>query len=198
MSAGPEPQRLARVIDAADAARQEFEAALHDGIQQELVAIVVRLQLAGGLIGSDPDAAAEALAELRADVNAALGRVRALSDRIYPSLLRARGLTETLRAERDVAVRAANVGRYPTEIEATVCFCCRDAIDEAGGPVAIELVDDGAALHFELRSTSGVLERSLDRIRDRVEARGGHVSIEEAGARVCGTIPLPQGSVSAR
>lgn len=198
MSTGADPLRLARVIDAADAARQQFEAALHDGIQQELVALAVRLQLVGGLVGSDPDAATQALTELRADVNAALGRVRSLADRIYPSLLRARGLADTLRAERDVTVRAANVGRYPSEVEATVYFCCREAIDEADGPVAIELEDDGSALRFELRPASGALERSLDPIRDRVEARGGEVSLEDAGTRVRGRIPLPQDSVSAR
>jgi hypothetical protein len=178
------------VIDAADAARAGFEAELHDGIQQELVAVAVRLQLAGGLVASDPQGAIELLAELRGDVNASLGRMRELSNRIYPSLLRARGLPDTLRAERSVTVRATDVARYPAEVEAAVYFCCRAAIEEADGRAMIELRDDGSALYFEARLAASPSERVLDLIRDRVEARGGDVTLEEGGARVGGRIPL--------
>ena len=148
-------------------------------------ALAVRLQLARALIGSDPDAASELLAELRADANAAHSRVRALSDRIFPSLLLARGLPDTLRAEgratgRSVTVDVVGVGRYPSEVEAAVYFCCREAVDAvpSDGQLAISVRDDKGALQFEIAGPPVAYE-VLARIRDRVEARGGELTVRK-------------------
>src|ERR1700733_4164229 len=87
----------ARLIKAADEERRTLERALHDGVQQDLIALSVRLQLARRLAATDRQAAFELLDEVAGDVREALERVRALAEAVYPSLLDARGLGEALR-----------------------------------------------------------------------------------------------------
>jgi signal transduction histidine kinase len=70
-----------------DRERRRIEEALHDGVQQDLAATVVALELARELLDSNPAAARDALEELAAQVEAALDRVRALAGTVYPSIL---------------------------------------------------------------------------------------------------------------
>lgn len=104
--------------------RRRFERALHDAVQQDLVALAVELQLLGARV-EDP-----AVEELRRAVHDALGRARALADEIYPSVLDAQGLRGTTR-------------RYPPELEAVVALCSRTAaaaaIREEPGRLVVEL-----------------------------------------------------------
>src|SRR5438105_14795670 len=88
----------ARVVAAGDAERRRIERALHDGVQQHLVALVVNLQLARQLVESDPAAAATLLEELGRDAREALEGVRELACEIYPPLLLDRGLADALHA----------------------------------------------------------------------------------------------------
>jgi signal transduction histidine kinase len=97
--------------------RRRFERALHDGVQQDLIALAVRLQLAAG-----SGEAGAALEELRRDVHRTIEATRALAAEIYPPTLDARGLTETLRGVAHVRIR--DVGRHPPELEAAVYFYC--------------------------------------------------------------------------
>ena len=91
-------------------------------MQQDLIAVSVRLQLARRLAASDLPAALALLDEIEDDVRGALDRVRALANEIYPSVLEARGLPDALRgaasAAQVAATSSAGVGRYPAEVEA--------------------------------------------------------------------------------
>src|SRR5215471_1824669 len=127
-----------------DRERRRIEAALHDGVQQDLAATVVALELARELLDSDPAAARNLLEELSAQVEGALERARALAETIYPSILPARGLTDALRS---LDIEAADLDRYPLEIEEAVYFSCRAL---RGRATEARVWGDGAALRLEL------------------------------------------------
>lgn len=86
-----------RMLVAADAERRRIERDLHEGVQQQLVALSVNLQLADGLMNTDPAAARILLGEIRREVKEALDDTRQLALRIYPPL-EAVGLATTLRS----------------------------------------------------------------------------------------------------
>ena len=179
----------ARLARSAVSARRAHERALHDGVQQELIAAAVRLQLARELVTSDPAAAIALLDELRTDVHEALNRVRAVADDIYPSSLDVRGLPDTLRHAVRVAgvtagVKADGVARYAQSIEAAVYFCCRSLLGE--GATAVALRDDGQRLRLEIEGVE-----ANDDARDVAEAVGGSL-VAEPG-RVIATFPRDRG-----
>jgi Histidine kinase len=122
--------------------RRAFERALHDGVQQHLVALAVNLQLAAELCDRDPGAVKAFLEELSRDVHAALDDVRALGQAIYPPVLTDHGVAEALRSA-GVRVEAECLGRYPAEAEAKAYFAC-------AGARSARLWDEGGSLHFEV------------------------------------------------
>jgi signal transduction histidine kinase len=130
--------------------RRALERELHDGPQQQLVALAVGLQLARQLVETDPAALPARLDELTRNVHDALDDLRALAARIYPALLLDAGLAEALRTL--APVEADELARYPADVEADVYFRCVEAVKGAAGPVSIHLWDDGRAPRFELRA----------------------------------------------
>jgi signal transduction histidine kinase len=201
----------ARVVSAADAERRRIERDLHDGAQQQLVALCANLRLARELSGSDPEQATALLEQLGNDVVAALEELRELAHGIYPPLLADRGLAEALsavvaRAPVPTRLEAVSIGRYAPQLEATVYFCCLEALQNAGkyaGEAAsatvrvseneagllFEVSDDGAGFDPD-RSAPGA---GLTNMTDRVGAIGGSLRIEASpghGARIAGAIPL--------
>jgi signal transduction histidine kinase len=201
----------ARVVAAADAERLRIERDLHDGAQQHLVALGVHLRLAQELFPTDPEATRTLLAQLRDDVHAAIEQLRALAHGIYPPLLLERGLEHALRAEAARAgirasVEAPGLGRYSPEIEATVYFCCLEALQnvtkhaaatnvaiavcEQEGGLLFAVVDDGAGFDEPQRPRGA----GLTNMSDRLGALGGRLSVKSergGGTSVSGTIPLP-------
>ena len=193
----------ARLLLNADAERRAIERVLHDGIQQELVAIAVKLQLARRLAHSEPTAAQSLLDEIEQEVRDALDGVRGVSDEIYPSVLAARGLAEAVRgaaAASEVAVRieANELARYPPELEGAIYFCCREALKVAalGARSVLRVWEADHALHFEMADGGGssdLAESDLTELRDRVEALGGSLTIApgpEAGTRLYAAVPV--------
>jgi signal transduction histidine kinase len=190
-----------RLAMANDAERRSLERALHDGVQQLLVALVANLEIAAGSIDADPVAAKQLLAETGRDAREALEETRRLAHRIYPPLLEAGGLGVALRS----AAAGANVpvridvtpgAAYPAEIAGAVYFCCLvllEAVD-AGTPVAIRVGDEAETLTFQIEAEGDVDVEQLP-IRDRVEALGGRLTIEGSGdqTRAVGSLPLPGG-----
>jgi signal transduction histidine kinase len=202
--------RAARLVAAADAERRTFERKLHDGVQQELVALVVNLQLARELCVTDPAAAGALLDQVGRDTRAALDGLRQLAAEIYPPLLDAGGLVVALRSAAADAGIVARVeaevisGRSP-ELAATVYFCCLEGLQNAARhagssaratvsvrceetSVVFEVTDDGDGF-ARGRPTEG----GLRRIADRVAALGGHLEIESEpghGTRIRGSLPL--------
>jgi signal transduction histidine kinase len=124
------------------AERRAFERALHDGVQQQLVALAVNLQLARDLCDNDADAVKPFLEELGHDVHTALDDARELANAIYPHVLADHGVVEALRAA-GVHVVAQSVGRQPPDVEASVYFAC------VGAP-SVRLWEEDGALRFQL------------------------------------------------
>ena len=193
----------ARLLLNADAERRAIERVLHDGIQQELVAIAVKLQLARRLAHSEPTAAQSLLDEIEQEVRDALDGVRAVSDEIYPSVLAARGLAEAVRgaaAASEVAVRieANELARYPPELEGAIYFCCREALKVAalGARSVLRVWEEDDALQLEVAgvaASADLPESDLTELRDRVEALGGSLTVApgpEAGTRLYAAIPV--------
>ena len=175
----------ARLADAHADDRRRFERALHDGVQQDLVALAVRLQLLGERIARGEPGADELLAEIRTDVHAALDRSRRLADEMYPSLLDAQGLSAALHG-LPARVQARGIGRHRRQLEAAVYFACRAALAEASAAsaVGIDLTESGGTLRLEL---AGV--EPTEPLRDVVGAAGGSLGPGPGGV-VVATFPI--------
>jgi signal transduction histidine kinase len=165
-----------------DRERRRIEQALHDGVQQDLAATVVTLELARGFLDSDPAAARSVLDELAGQVEGALDRVRALAATIYPSILPARGLTDALRS---LDVETADLDRYPLEIEEAVYFSCSALRSRA---TRARVWNDGAALRLEVLGVTAVEGDEVSHARERIAAVGGQLDL--SAGRVSATVPL--------
>src|SRR5207245_1347773 len=147
-----------RLVSAQDQERRRLERNLHDGAQQHLVALKVKLGLAEILAAKDPERARATLAELKTDADEALETLRDLARGIYPPLLADKGLVAALEAQArkatlPVEVIAEGIGRYPREIEAAVYFCVLEALQNvqkyAGATHAdVRLDEHQGALRF--------------------------------------------------
>jgi signal transduction histidine kinase len=188
-----------RLVEAASADRRALERALHDGVQQHLVALAVDLRRLAGLVEDQPAAAKELLDEMAANLREALVEATALAEEVYPALLEGRGLATSLRsaAERagitlviHVAIRAS----YPPEIIAAVYWSCVEALASAlpGSQATVSVQDADGALTFEVAIPGRHPNALLDRLRDRVEAMDGRLGVDEddLGSRVHAWLPL--------
>ncbi|HEX6443705.1 MAG TPA: histidine kinase [Streptosporangiales bacterium] len=198
-----------RIVTAADSSRRAIERDLHDGAQQHLVALSVKLGLARELVQQDAATASELLDQLRADVQETIQVLRELAHGIYPPLLRDHGLEQALASVARRAALPCEVcvdlpGRYPEEIEAAAYFCCLEAIQNAGkhagqgaeiavrvwsedGALRFEVADDGAGFAPDAASGHGFVNMT-----DRLGAIGGTLSVEShpgKGTRVTGRVP---------
>jgi signal transduction histidine kinase len=190
--------------------RQKIERDLHDGAQQRLVALRMKLGLAAStLAGRDP-LGAETLHSLEHEIDATIDEIRSLASGIYPPLLARAGLGDALRgaglaAALPTTVRAARIGRYSPDIETTVYFSCSEALQNAAKhaksatTVTISVWQD-RELHFEVRDDGGgfdvtttPLGKGLANLADRLAAVGGTIRLESApgqGTVLGGSIPL--------
>jgi signal transduction histidine kinase len=199
-----------RIARAADLERSRIERDLHDGAQQRLIGLRIKLSLVEELAARDPVAGANAVRELGSEVDLALEDLRSLAHGIYPSLLSDRGLVDALRtiaSELALPVHFGTRGvtRQPAEVETAVYFSCveamQNAIKHARGATALWLtLRQTDLLRFELRDDGagftppgGDFNGGLRNMRDRVEAVGGQLTIDAApghGTRIRGMIPL--------
>jgi signal transduction histidine kinase len=186
-----------RIVEAADNSRRRLERELHEGVQQHLLALMLKLRLAllrapheSEIAGLLDDALAEA-----AVANTAL---RELARGLYPIVLTERGLaaalqTMTARAGVPVHLRELPGRRFPAIVEATAYFSVADALAGAaadGVEVAVMVSDQGDRLLVELRGGAGLV---ADGIADRVAAVGGHFhfgALPGGGAVVRAEIPI--------
>ena len=199
-----------RLVAAQDEERRKLERNLHDGAQQQLVALAVQLQLARGLVGKDPDAERATLERLQAQTTDALEELRDLARGIYPPLLADRGLAAALegqarKAAVPVTVEALDTGRYAREVEATVYFCALEALNNVAkyaeatavtvrlerrdGTLAFRVSDDGKGFDPEATGHG----TGLQGIADRLDAVRGTLTIRSApgeGTVVEGAIPV--------
>ena len=184
----PRPPRAPAPIALADE-RRRLERDLHDGVQNELVALIIKLALAQE-DPKTPPTLAKTLAGLEARAQAALDSVRNIVRGIHPPLLADFGLERALRAQAArAAVDMRLIGSAPRGTEAAehaVYFACSEAIQNAGkyagraakvtlrlrheqGSLAVRIADDGRGFD-PARTPAGT---GLHNIRDRIEDLSG-------------------------
>ena len=186
-----------RLVAAQDAERRKLERNIHDGVQQQLVALTVQMRLAEQLAERDPQKTRQMLAGLQGQTNAALDDLRDLARGIYPPLLADKGLGAALTAQARKAavpttVEADGLGRYPQDVEAAVYFTCLEALNNTAkyaeaSRATITLAQRNGALEFSVSDDGRGFERTattegtgLQGIADRLDAIGGTLQIESA------------------
>ena len=198
-----------RLVAAQDAERRRFERDLHDGAQQDLVTLRMKIGQAERAADAHPELAA-LLAELREHTAATLEGIRRLSRGLYPPLLQSHGLVPALvaharRLPLPVEVRGDD-SRFPADVETAVYFCCVEALQNVlkhsgAGRAWIGVHDSGGELRFEVGDDGNGLPAGtpchgsgLQNMTDRLEALGGRLELRSGagGTCVCGTVPLDE------
>ncbi|HEY6566025.1 MAG TPA: histidine kinase, partial [Actinomycetota bacterium] len=199
-----------RIVTAQDERAKTLERNIHDGAQQQLVALAIKERLAGSLVDRDPAKAKQVIDDIQAETLDALENLRDLARGIYPPLLADKGLMAALEAQGrkaavPVEIRADALGRYPQAVESAVYFSCLEAMQnvakyanatrivielEAGEhSLQVSVIDDGVGF-----DTAAVPHGSgLQGMADRMDAINGSLEIRSApgsGTVVTGTVPL--------
>jgi signal transduction histidine kinase len=198
-----------RLVTAQDEERRRLERNIHDGAQQQLVALTVKARLAEQMIDRDPVKARELVAQIGAETTGTLEDLRDLARGIYPPLLADQGLAAALEAQARkaavrVAVEADGIGRFDRDVEAGVYFCVLEALNNVAkyagashvdvrlwqqdGDVVFEVRDDGVG--FDPAATG--YGTGLRGMADRLEALGGTLEVQSApraGTRILGRVP---------
>jgi signal transduction histidine kinase len=200
----------ARIATAGEDERRALERDLHDGAQQQLTALLVRLTLVGELVARDSPAQVE-LDRIATDLEYTLEELRRLAHGIYPAPLADAGLLRALdviarRSGGAISVTGEGIGRYSPALESAVYFCCLEAVQNAskhGGPgvaITILLRQTDAELRFEVRDDGPGFDLAaahdgvgLRNMHDRLDALHGLLEITSASGRgtlVTGTVPV--------
>jgi signal transduction histidine kinase len=198
------------LVAAQDEERRRIERNIHDGAQQQLVALAVKLNLAESLVGGDQDKERAVLVQLKAEAHDALENLRDLARGIYPPLLADKGLVAALssqarKAAFPVEVAANGLGRYSQEAEAAVYFCCLEALQNVAkyagasravirlsgdaGSVRFSVEDNGAGFNVEIAKHGS----GLTNMDDRISALGGTLDVRShpgEGTTIAGSIPV--------
>jgi signal transduction histidine kinase len=198
-----------RLVTAQDEARRRLERNIHDGAQQDLVALAIKLRLAGMTVES-LEQAKQAFGELQTDAGEALENLRDLAHGIYPPVLADLGLAAALNAQAarsavPVTVEAGGIGRFGQETEAAVYFCCLEALQNIAkyahatraricvrardGTLSFTVSDDGAGYDAR-RTPMGLGQRNM---ADRLAALGGQLEVRSApgqGTTVTAHLPV--------
>jgi signal transduction histidine kinase len=197
----------ARIVTAADDERKRIERDIHDGAQQRLVALGLRLRSAQRTLGATSDPQLQALLETTiAELQVAVDELRELARGVHPAILTEEGLCAALEA---LALRSpfpislhAEDERLPEHVEATAYFVACEALANVGkhsnastvtveahrrnGVLTLEVDDDG------IGGASAQNGSGLRGLADRVEALGGRLVIDSpdgGGTRIVAEIP---------
>jgi signal transduction histidine kinase len=198
-----------RLVTAQDETRRRLERNIHDGAQQDLVALAIKLRLAGTTVENLTEAK-QAFGELQTEASEALENLRDLAHGIYPPVLADLGLAAALNAQAaksavPVTVDADGIGRFPQDTEAAVYFCCLEALQNIAkyahatqarvcarahdGTLSFTVSDDGAGYDTR-RTPMGAGQRNM---ADRLAALGGQLEVKSApghGTTVTGRLPV--------
>jgi signal transduction histidine kinase len=200
-----------RLVVAQDEERRRLERNIHDGAQQQLVALAVKSRLARQLTERDPERAAHMLEQIETETRQALEDLRDLARGIYPPLLADKGLPDALAAQArkgpvPTEVHAADVDRYPQEVEAAVYFSVLEALQNVAkyaeaSHADVRILQDDGMLTFEVQddgrgfdpSTTG-FGTGLQGMRDRLAVVDGSLQVESrpgSGTTIRGHLPVP-------
>src|SRR6185437_9545442 len=200
-----------RLVQAQDQERHRIERNLHDGAQQQLVALAIQLGMLEDSAG-DPDEVRQMTGQLRTGLRAALDDLRALARGIYPPLLAEQGLGPALRAQAGkaplpVLIEADGIGRYPRDAEAAVYFCILEALQNTAkyaraSRAAVALSCPGSDLEFTVTDDGTGFDTAtashgtgLQGMADRLAAAGGTLRISSApgsGTTISGRLPVSE------
>ena len=199
-----------RIVAAQDERARKLERNIHDGAQQQLVALSVKLGLVERVVRTDAAAAQAMVAEAKVDTNDALENLRDLARGIYPPLLADQGLAAALRSQArkaaiPVEVEPDGIGRYPEEMEAAVYFSCLEALQnvakyaqassatvrlaQSDGSLIFEVTDDGRGFDPDAAERGS----GLQGIADRLAALGGTLDVRSTpgtGTTIAGSLPV--------
>src|SRR5206468_10316670 len=184
-----------RIVVAQDEERRRLERNIHDGAQQHLVALAVKLRLAKTALQKDPELGRRMLEEIQGEVDAALDTLRSLALGIYPPLLEDQGIAAALAAQYlrsglPVRMEADGLGRYPIELEAAVYFCTLEALQNAAKyanatQITIAFLVRNDALEFTVADdgvgfdpAAGGNGTGVPGMRDRISVSGGGARTE--------------------
>jgi signal transduction histidine kinase len=199
-----------RIVKAQDEERRRIERNIHDGAQQQLVALSVKLGLAERLVPQDPAKAVAMLEQAKADTGEAIEDLRDLARGIYPPVLADRGLVAALEGQArksavGVVVESDGIGRYPQETEAAVYFSCLEALQNVAKyseatAATVRLAQRNGTLNFTVSDDGrgfdpAAAERGsgLQGIADRLAALGGTFEVRSApgeGTAVSGSLQV--------
>jgi PAS domain S-box-containing protein len=198
----------ARLVETGDAERQRLERNLHDGAQQHLVALALKLRLAADSVKRNSGQALQLLKESSGDLEAALHELRELARGIHPALLTDRGLAAALvaltqRSPLRITLSDPPAERLPESVEAAAYYVIAEGltnvtkyagVDEAAvsvgvtrGLAVVEVADAGVG------GADTSVGSGLRGLADRVEALGGRLLVESppgVGTRLRAEIPL--------
>ena len=181
-----------RIIAAADAERRRIERDLHDGAQQRMVAVAVTLGLAEQRLKTDPEGAAELVAQARQEAQAAVQELRELARGIHPAVLSDHGLGPALEALASRAPVPVEVSGVPEselahEVEACAYFVTAEALTNVAkyaraSSASVELSLEDGRLRVQVRDDGvGGADLStgtgLRGLRDRVDALDGDLEV---------------------
>jgi signal transduction histidine kinase len=199
-----------RLVSAQDEERRKLERNIHDGAQQQLVALAVKARLARSLTDRDPAKTVELLEGLESETQDALENLRDLARGIYPPLLADKGLvaaveSQARKAPIPVELQAEGVGRLPRDIEAAAYFSILEALQNvtkyaeatrvivrlsaSDGSLAFEIEDDGVGFAPDSTPTG----TGLQGIADRLTALDGVLEVRSSpgsGTTVSGSVPV--------
>ena len=195
-----------RIVAGQDAERRRIQAVLHDGVQQEIVALSAKAGLVRQQLLRGEAAAADGLAEMQRDLATTLQDVREIAYAIHPPVLSDRGLLEAIEAQSTrlavpMAVRAdpgLRGVRFAAQIEATAWYVLAEALSNVvkhakASEVEVSLVRQDGTLGLVIRDDGCGFDPGRPRglgltgLSDRLDTVGGSVTISsEAGARHVG------------
>jgi signal transduction histidine kinase len=201
-----------RIVAAQDAERRRIQAVLHDGVQQEIVALSAKAGLVRQQLLRGEAAAADGLAEMQRDLATTLQDVREIAYAIHPPVLSDRGLLEAIEAQSSrlavpMAVRAdpgLRGVRFAAQIEATAWYVLTEALSNVvkhakASEVEVSLVRQDGTLGLVIRDDGCGFDPGRPRglgltgLSDRLDTVGGSVTISSEaglGTSVCVSIPV--------
>ncbi len=182
----------ARIVAAADQARQRFERDLHDGAQQHVVSLALQLRAVETMIAPDQDGVRRELSSVIAGLSAVAVELREFSHGMHPSILSTRGLDSAIqrlarRSAIPVSIDLDVTPRMPERVEVAAYYIVAEALTNAAkysraSEVTVRARIKGGSLHLTIRD-NGIGGATVGNgsgligLRDRVEVLGGQFEI---------------------
>ena len=200
----------ARLLEVSNRERRRIERDIHDGAQQGLVNLRIRLSVLQERLAAAGSEHAVTLAELAQAADGAIDQLRALAHGVYPPLLSEHGLSQALQSAARSSPVATTLDvhqstRYEEAVETSIYFACLEALQNAAKhasgatAVHVRVFEDSETVRFEVRDDGegfdgGPTDGSgLANIRERLAAAGGSLSVSSTrgeGTVVAGEVPM--------